>query len=255
MKILSLYQEGSSIIHKIDPLSKLLFILVAILVPIILGTLFSSFVFLIISLLLIIISGTIKKLLPIVGFSSIILLTVVVIQGLFYYDNRIPVFNIGSIVFYKEGLLYALSIALRIFNIINAVSLLIFTTKPSDLIEALIKKGLSPRIGYVFSSILQIIPQMMSTVDTIMDAQRSRGMETEGTLSKRIKAFIPLIGPVVMNSLTNTRERAMALEVRAFNSKRKKTFLNECEAYKYAKVLQIVQILILIFAILWRIFL
>ncbi|WDU84655.1 energy-coupling factor transporter transmembrane component T [Caloramator sp. Dgby_cultured_2] len=98
------------------------------------------------------------------------------------------------------------------------------TTKPSDLIENLVRRGLSPKLGYVLASVLQIIPQMLSTMDTILDAQRSRGLETEGKLIKRLKAFIPLIGPAVMNSLISTRERAMALEMRGFNSNIKKTF-------------------------------
>lgn len=255
MKSLSLFQDGNTIIHKIDPISKIIFILIAIFVPLILGTLQSSIFILIISVVSLIISGTFKKTLPIIAFSSIILITVVIIQGLFYFGNKTPYLTIGKIIFFKEGLFYALNIILRIYNIINAVSILMFTTRPSDLIESLIQKGLSPKIGYVFSSILQIIPQMMSTADVIMDAQRSRGLETEGGISKRIKAFIPLISPVVMNSLISTRERAMALEVRAFNSKRRKTFLNESKSYEYAQILQIILFSILIVTIIWRIYL
>ncbi|MDI6600589.1 MAG: energy-coupling factor transporter transmembrane component T [Thermoanaerobacteraceae bacterium] len=252
MRTLSLYQEGDSIIHKIDPITKIIFVLITILIPIIMGTLNSAFAFLIISLTLVIIAGVIKKVLPIVGFTSIILVTVIIIQGLYYFNNRTPFFAIGTVVFYKEGLLYALEIILRIYSIINSVSLLMFTTKPSDLVEALVKKGLSPRIGYVFSSVLQIIPQMMSTVDTIIDAQRSRGMEVEGSFSRRIRAFIPLIGPAVISSLIDTKERAMALEVRAFNSRYKKTFLNEGTTFKYADVMQVSLISILIISIVLR---
>ena len=48
-------------------------------------------------------------------------------------------------------------------------------------------------------------------------------METEGNLLTRAKAFLPLISPVVMSALINTREqRAVALEVRGFAAKRKK---------------------------------
>lgn len=52
---------------------------------------------------------------------------------------------------------------------------------------------------------------MSGTMNTIMDAQRSRGLETEGNLITRAKSFLPLISPVVMSSLINTRERAIAL--------------------------------------------
>ncbi|MBN6205357.1 energy-coupling factor transporter transmembrane protein EcfT, partial [Ralstonia pickettii] len=100
----------------------------------------------------------------------------------------------------------------------------------------------------------QLIPQMRTTVSKITDAQRSRGMETEGNLLVRTKAFIPLIGPVVLNSLNDTRERAIALEMRGFNMKHKKTFLNETKFYRYQGIIQLLLIAALIGTIIWRIF-
>jgi energy-coupling factor transport system permease protein len=100
--------------------------------------------------------------------------------------------------------------------------------------------------------VLQIIPEMIGTMETITDAQRSRGLETEGRLIVRIKALIPLIGPVVMSSLVNTRERSMALEVRAFNSKSKKTFINEEQKSGLSKIIKLSLIIILIAAIIGR---
>lgn len=253
MKALSLYQEKDTVIHKIDPISKILYIIVAIAIPIILPSKAVGLSVLIVSLGLLVIGKVFKKVIPLISFSMLVLLSIIVIQGLFRAGNKTPLFHLGSIIFYKEGLLYALGICIRVINILCAFAILILTTKPSELIESLVRRGLSPKIGYVLSSVLQIIPQMTGTMETITDAQRSRGMETEGKLSTRIKAFIPLIGPVVMNSLINTRERSMALEVIAFNSKAKKTFLNEEISASYNMVIKIILILSLIAAIAWRI--
>ena len=71
--------------------------------------------------------------------------------------------------------------------------------------DELEKSGFSPRFGYIINSVFQILPQMLAARDVIADAQRSRGMETEGNMLVRIKAFLPLISPVVMSSLINTR--------------------------------------------------
>ena len=103
----------------------------------------------------------------------------------------------------------------------------VLTTKPAELVEDLEQAGFSPKIGYVISSVFQIVPQMSGTMNTIMDAQRSRGLETEGNLITRAKSFLPLISPVVMSSLINTRERAIALEIRGFEAGQKKTCLRE----------------------------
>jgi energy-coupling factor transport system permease protein len=252
MKALTLYQHRNSIIHKVDPISKIYYIVAAILIPIILPSVKIALICLFTSIAILLTGRVFRKVIPLVSFSFIVLLSIIIIQGLFNSANATPLFTLGPLTFYREGLLFALKICLRVVNIICAFSILVLTTKPSDLIEELVRKGLSPRIGYVLSSVLQIIPQMVSTMDTITDAQRSRGMETEGKLLVRMKAFLPLIGPVVMNSLVSTRERAMALEVRGFNSKTKKSFLNEEFDFKHSSLLKIIIILLIIAAILWR---
>ena len=90
-------------------------------------------------------------------------------------------------------------------------------------------------------------------VITITDAQRSRGMETEGNLWVRIKAFLPLISPVVMSSLINTRERAIALDVRGFGRKQKKTWLYDRPKYKWDPVIRVILVVLMIITIVWRI--
>lgn len=253
LKALSLYQDKDTILHKIDSISKILYIITAIAIPIILPTKTVALVCMFVSISLLFVGKVFKKVIPLIGFSFIILLSIIIIQGLFRAGNKTVLFSIGSVHFYKEGLSFALSVCLRVINILCAFSILVLTTKPSELIESLVRKGLSPKIGYVLSSVLQIIPQMSGTMDTIMDAQKSRGMEMEGKLSVRIKAFFPLIGPVVMNSLVATRERSMALEVRCFSAKNKKTFLNQEQNNSYNKIVKIVLIALIILSIVWRI--
>ncbi|MFL0248972.1 energy-coupling factor transporter transmembrane component T family protein [Clostridium neuense] len=254
MKTLSLYEKKDTAIHKIDPITKVLYIILVIAVPIILPSKIISIVFLFLTLMILCMGKVLKRVVPIIGFSFIVLVSVIVIQGLFRAGNKTELFKLGSLVFYKEGLSYAFEICLRVLNILSSVSILILTTKPSDLIEAFVRRGLSPKIGYVLSSVLQLIPQMTSTMSKITDAQRSRGMETEGNIIVRLKAFLPLIAPATMNSLTSTRERSMALEVRAFDSKVKKTFLNEEEFSYGSKFVRLAIVIIFAAAIIWRIF-
>jgi energy-coupling factor transport system permease protein len=227
VKSISLYEDKNSAINMLAPMTKVIYIIAALIVPFLLDSRIISVVSIGISILILIIGKVLKKVVPIVGFSAIIVLSVIIIQGLFRAGNVTPLFSIGPAVFYKEGLLFSLDIGINILNILLSFSVLVLTTKPSDLVEDFVRIGLSPRLGYVLISVFQIIPQMTETMATITDAQRSRGMETEGNLITRVKAFFPLISPVVMSSLVNTRERAIALEVRGFNSKKKKTFLNE----------------------------
>lgn len=253
MKALSLYQDKGTFVHGVDPITKILYIFAAILIPAVLPGLVPGMIMLLASLVLLIAARVLRKVVPLIGFSLLVLVSVVIIQGLFYSGNREAAFSLWHITFYREGLSFSAAICVRVLNILCAFAILVLTTRPSDLIEELVRKGLSPHLGYVLSSVLQIIPQMTSTMETITDAQRSRGMETEGSLLVRIKAFLPLIGPVVMNSLVSTRERSLALEVRAFSSRAKKTFLNEAPVSAANRVISLLLIAAMVAAVAWRI--
>ncbi|WP_164667882.1 energy-coupling factor transporter transmembrane component T family protein [Virgibacillus doumboii] len=255
MSSMTLYVEKNSIIHNMDPLTKMIYVFVSIAATYIVPV--HEFVLLVAaySLLLLVIGKVFRKILPIIAISIILIISIIIVQGMFHPENETVLFSIGAITFYQEGLSYAALLTMRVINMLSAFGVLILTTKPDEMIERLIKKGMSPKIGYVFLSVLQIIPQMRATMGKITDAQRSRGMETEGNLLVRMKAFFPLIGPVVLNSLNDTRERAIALEMRGFNTKGKKTFLNESREYPYRKVMQLLLIAALIAAIVWRILL
>lgn len=253
MKSISLYVDKGSQLNKMAPESKIMYIITAITVPALLGIRWAGIGFIILSIILLLSGKVLKKTLPLLGVSGFVLITVLIIQGLFWAGNTTPLFRIGPAVFYKEGLNFAFGILVNVINILLSFCVLILTTKPSDMIENFVRKGFSPRFGYVFISVFQIIPQMTETMNTITDAQRSRGMETEGKLWVRIKAFIPLISPVIMSSLINTKERALALEVRGFNSKKKKTFLNQQVKTNADIYIQIFLLIGIIAALVWRI--
>ena len=254
MNSMTLYVDRDSLVHKqLAPLTKALYVLVSIAVSYIIPSLTVALILTSISALILILGKVFRNILPVLALSILLVASVIIVQGFFHPENQTELFRIGAVVFYKEGLYYASLIAVRIINMIMAFGILIFTTAHDELVESMIKKGLSAKIGYVLLSVLQLIPQMSATMDKITDAQRSRGMETEGNLIVRMKAFFPLIGPVVLNSLSNTRERAIALEIRGFDSGIQKNFLNLAKEYHYQVAIQILLWLTLVLAIVWRV--
>jgi len=82
-------------------------------------------------------------------------------------------------------------------------------------------------MGYVVQSALQVIPQTLDMAGRIQDAQRARGLETEGSLPSRARAYLPLMLPLVLSSLVATQERAMSLEVRGFGLPVKRVWRDE----------------------------
>lgn len=252
MKSISLYVDNGSYLTKMHPYTKLLYILTAVSVSLLVGKFWTFGIFIGLSFAALISGKIIKKAVPLITFSFTILLVIFLIHGLFHHGNVTVLFTIGKLRFYREGLLYAARIGLNILNMLLSFAVFVLTVKPQVLVEELEKSGFSPKFGYVISSVFLIIPQMTGTMGTIMDAQRSRGMETEGKLLTRAKAFLPLISPVVMSSLINTRERAIALEVRGFAAKGKRTYLKDCEKRKSDRIVNIVFILLILLAVAWR---
>lgn len=254
MKSISLYVDKDTYLTRLHPFAKMFYILAAVSVPLIGGALWMYGLFLVISLCLLVSGRIIRKVFPLIAFSFTIIITIFLIHGLFNQENRNVLFTLGPLAFYQEGLLYAARIGLNILNMLLAFATFVLTTKPATLVEDLEQAGFSPRFGYMISSVFQIIPQMMGTMNTIMDAQRSRGMETEGSILVRARAFVPLISPVVSSSLINTRERAIALEVRGFDSKKKKTFLREHKLNGRDRAFMLLMAGLILGSAVWRIF-
>jgi energy-coupling factor transport system permease protein len=90
---------------------------------------------------------------------------------------------------------------------------------------SLTERGFPPMIAYIVLTTIQIVPRFQARAATILDAQRSRGLETEGSLPHRLRALLPLVVPLILSSLVDVEERAVALEARAFSRKGAKTSL------------------------------
>ena len=255
MKSISLYVDKDTYLTRMHPFTKLCYIFTAIVASLVAGKLWAFAAFIGISLVMLISGKIIRKVFPLIAFSFTILITIFLIHGLFNHENATLLFAAGPLKFYQEGMLYALRISLNVLNMLLAFAVFVLTTRPVELVEDLERIGFSPKIGYVVSSVFQIVPQMSGTMNTIMDAQRSRGLETEGSLLTRAKSFLPLISPVVMSSLINTRERAIALEIRGFEAGQKKTYLREDKMKNSDRIWCGILLLLIIAAIAIRILL
>ncbi|MGN7387189.1 energy-coupling factor transporter transmembrane component T family protein [Sporosarcina sp. SAFN-015] len=253
MNIMTLYVHRNSPVHNVDPLTKLLFVFISIASTYIISDHLAVLGILLFTFIILMIGKVIKYILPIIGVSFLLIASIIIVQGFFHPDRMTVLFDIGPITIYKEGFAIAFLITLRVVNMVAAFGVLILTTKPDDLVEALLQKGMSPKFGYVLLSVLQIIPQMVALTGKITDAQRARGMETEGGLWMRFKSFLPLLGPVVLNSLTETRERSIALEIRGFSAKVRRTFLYERASYRYGVPMRIALIAFFLAVIVWRV--
>jgi energy-coupling factor transport system permease protein len=150
--------------------------------------------------------------------------SLVLIQG-FFTPGPSVLFRLGPFDYTRQGLEVALLFSSRLLVGLGAATLLMMITRPDALMRALVERGLPNQIAYIVVTTLQIVPTFQARAHAILDAQRSRGLETEGPLPVRLRAFAPLVGPLILSSLMEIEERAIALEARAFNRPGRRTSL------------------------------
>ena len=226
---LSFYTKRDSVLHRLNPLTKLTlvfgFVLISFLTPfywtphllILFGVIPLSFLGRVARGYF---NASLRLILPAAGFLFIM-------QALFQPLEGEEIFNIWFLHPTKESVMFAFANAMRIFLMVSSFTLFLLTTHPSELMSDLTRRGLPGQFTYVIISTLQILPQMQAKAQTIIAAQRSRGLDTQSSFFRRAGAIVPLVGPLVFGSLVEVEERAIAIEARGFTSTHAKTSLYE----------------------------
>lgn len=225
----SLYIPGASSLHRLHPLTKLSFSLAAVViifgVP---GGWLSAIIPGLLAMLLLWQAGLAWRSVQTI-FRLLALLAVVLfgIHGLFNPHNQTILFQMGPFSVGQEGLSFAALVLLRLSAALAASLLLVISTHPAHLVQALTEVGLPSGLAYLLGSPLLLLPQIGERVLTIQAAQQARGLETQGNLFRRIWALFPLVAPLVFSALVDVEERSLSLEVRGFSAPNPKTSLNE----------------------------
>jgi len=223
----SIYSPGDSLLHRLHPLTKLAATALIVAAAYLLPGLLSPLALFLVVLLLAYIGGIMGSFLrPVLLGLLPIVVSLFVIQGILFPPPGATPLQLGPITLTREGLALAFLISTRLLTFTSAILLLLRTTHPADLVFALTERGMPRSIGYILLVTLQIAPDMISRATAIMEAQRSRGLETQGGL-RPVRALVPLVGPLVVGALVDVEERAMAIESRAYTAPGPKTSLRE----------------------------
>ena len=155
---------------------------------------------------------------PIVG--SILVINLFLLPG-----ASDPIARLGPLAPTWSGLSFGLQTVARLLAFSLAIGLVYLTTAVDDLLADLARRGLGRRVIFVVGAAVQMVPATIERAGEIVDAQRSRGMDTEGRIWRRARGVLPLAAPVVFGALTEVEERTMALEARAFTAPGRQTLL------------------------------
>jgi len=235
------YIPGESFIHKLDPRFKIL-ISILFIVDLFLVNNFKGYLYILIFILAIILISKLSFKYIYNGLKPIlILLLITAILNIFMTSGKELLFQWKFISIYKEGLIIAAFMIVRLVFLIMGTSILTLTTSPIELTDG-IENLLNPfkkiglpahELAMMMTIALRFIPTLMDETDKIMKAQMARGADFEsGNLISRAKSLIPILVPLFISSFRRADELAMAMESRCYKGGEGRTRMKQLKITK-----------------------
>ena len=125
---------------------------------------------------------------------------------------------------FGSTLVFSAAMTLRFVSLMSAFSIFFMTTSPDDLGLALEQVHVPYTLSFTFTTAVRLVPTMALDAQTVIDAQRSRGLELDkGNFMKRVRNYIPILIPLIISAIRRSVELAEALESRAFGATENRT--------------------------------
>ncbi len=158
-----------------------------------------------------------------------LLLSLLVLHGLFFPEGRTVLAQWGPARITTEGLGFALELGSRTGATVLVFLLFSLTVSVPDLLTALAARGIPAQFSFVLASTLTLVPAMAARVERIRQAQEARGLVIGGGLLSRLAAARLQAVPLVLGLVDDAGNRAQALEARGFGSPGPRTSYRQLE--------------------------
>ena len=176
-------------------------------------------------LALIVWAGVFRRYIPYLVATAALLVSIMLINTFLYPGATDRLFVLGPFSATGTGLVAASQAALRVLAFATSVALFALTTRTDELVDDLERRGLGRRGAFILTTAIGTVPLLAQRAREIVEAQRSRGLNTEGGFRARARGVLPVAGPLVLGALTEVEHRTMALEARAFAAPGHRTVL------------------------------
>jgi len=139
--------------------------------------------------------------------------------------------------------------------LVESFSVFFLTTSPDHLSLALEQSRVPYEFTFAFTTAVRFVPVLAEEAQTIMDAQKARGLELErGNFMKRVRNYIPVLIPLIVSAIRRSLELAEAMESRGWGASKKRTNLYVLKMREGDWMLIIISIILLVTAIYVRFF-
>lgn len=231
---------GNSVVHRIDPRVKIMLTLFYIILLFFVKNALGFGLYIVVTAIIITLTKINFKFI-INGLKPILFLLIFTAAINIFMTGETPLFKIGFLTATKEGVIFAVFMAIRLTLLVMGTSVLTFTTSPIMLTDG-IERLLSPfakigvpshAIAMMMTIALRFIPTITEETDKIMKAQSARGADFEsGNIVKRAKAMTPLLIPLFISAFRRADELATAMECRGYQGGEGRTRLKQLSMTK-----------------------
>ena len=150
-----------------------------------------------------------------------------------FLTNFIFSFIAANYVLVPKNIESAVALTLRFIVLVESFSVFFLTTSPDHLGLALEQTHVPYEFVFAFTTAVRFVPVLAEEAQTIMDAQKARGLELEkGNFLKRIRNYIPILIPLIVSAIRRSLELAEAMESRAWGATKNRTNLYVLKMHK-----------------------
>ena len=193
--------------HRLDPRSKFILMIGFFTSALMFTNIFALLIVFLMQVPIVLIAKTVKRWLQ-------------SMRGILIYGGFIFIMNM----IFGTPLVQSIAFSIRFLGVVSAFSLFFMTTSADDLGLALEQIHAPYSIAFTFTTAVRLVPTMAIDAQTVVDAQRSRGLELDkGNFMKRIRNYVPILIPLIISAIRRSVELAEALESRAFGATEKRT--------------------------------
>ena len=256
------YYQTDSLLHRLDPRVKLVGTFVYLISLFVVDS-FAGYLLAGLLLAVMIMLSNVPFRYIVRGMKTIVfLLLITVVFNLFLTPGEV-IWQAGVFKITREGLTFAIKMAVRLSLLILGSSIMTLTTTPTQLTDALesllrpLKKLHVPvhEIAMMMSIALRFIPILMEETDKIMKAQIARGADFESrNIIKKIKSMVPLLVPLFISAFRRANDLAMAMEARCYRGGEGRTKMKPLVYHSRDRIAYLVLLAFFVICILTRIF-
>jgi energy-coupling factor transport system permease protein len=242
------FRKVYSPIHNLDPRVKFIYVCAVFVAAILFGEILPLIALFLMSIPFVLLAGVQKEWLR-------------SLRGAAFLASFIFLVNIASSFFTSGYVLTAVAVetaaamTLRFVVLVESFSVFFLTTSPDHLGLALEQTRVPYEFAFAFTTAVRFVPVLAEEAQTIMDAQKARGLELEkGGFLKRIRNYVPVLIPLIVSAIRRSLELAEAMESRAWGATKKRTNLYALKLHRGDFALLAINVAVLAVAIYVRLY-